>query len=639
MKAEALADASEPRLLSEGVLIDRVESPVGGPRLHVHRRPPMRTIVALCIAAALLPGGRVTRGAERASGGPSRPPLPPTRAALLEASLRTADARYDPDVGFLRAKGGGPGYHTRTSRDQTVHNVLDTAGYAQLLLMRGAADDVARASGILRRLVDLQVTDPSAKHYGLWGWFVEEPPERMAPADWNWADFVGARLAEILHGHAGRLDPALATRMRESLGHATRCIRNRNVGPGYTNICTMGAAVTMAAGEMLGEPDLLGYGRRRLADQRAELERNGGVPEYNSPPYGIIMIQELERILRLVKDPSARSDADWMRRRMWELNAGQFHPGTGQWSGAQSRTYGRTLHPNQALFLWLRAGVVPRGAESMAFTAGPDMLHVDEAPPCPAEFVGRFARLPADPHELTQLWMQATQRRPPVSLHTWFSAAATLGTINEETTWVQHRVLTGFWPDGTGGVASLGLALLKDGREFASGIVRARQQGPRVLAVLGMAAGQGDWHVSLDRPADGSFTAGDLRLRIWLDAPDARFAARSAGGWVLSSGSHEVFIHPGEVFFDGRPGSWEAGRHEGGVHLDAVLHAGVPLRFSPAMLGETAAGFGLELLPAGRDPVPAGVSSARTGDHRGWSWSPVAGEILAPVGLRTGATR
>ena len=57
------------------------------------------------------------------------------------------------------------------------------------------------------------------------------------------------------------------------------------------------------------------------------------------------------------------------------------------------------------------------------------------------------------------------------------------------------------------------------------------------------------------------------------------------------------------------------------------------------MLGETAAGFWLELLPAGRDPVPAGVSSARTGDHRGWSWSPVAGEILAPVSLRKGATR
>ncbi len=605
---------------------------------------PMRIITALLVAVALPLGGhalwgRAIRGAERSSGAPSPPPEPPARAALLEASLRAAGARYDPDVGFLSAKGGGPGYHTRTSREQIVHHVLDTAGYAQLLLMRGAPEDAARASGILNRLIDLQVTDPSSKHYGLWGWFVEEPPEQMAPADWNWADFVGVRLVEILKGHSGQLDPALVARTRQSLAHAARCVKNRDVGPGYTNICTMGAGVTMAAGEILGEPDLLEYGRRRLADQRAELDRNGGVAEYNSPPYGIVMIRELERILRLVKDPAARGDAEWMRRRMWELTAGQFHPRTGQWSGAQSRTYSRTLSPNQALFLWLRAGVAPPGAESMEFNAGPDLLHEAENLKCPPEFALRFARLPADPHETTQIWMQGTSRRPPVTLHTWFSDAATLGTINEETTWVQRRVLTGFWPDGNGGVASLGLAFLKDGREFASGVVRARQRGPRVLAVLGMAAGQGDWHVSLDRPADGCFTAGDLRMRISLDAPDARCAAHPEGGWVFSSGGHEVVIRSGEVFFDGCPGSWEAGRHEGGVHLDAILHAGDPLQFSPATLGETAAGFGLEVIPAGREAVRAAVTSARTGDRRHWNWSAVGEEILAPVSLKPGHTR
>jgi hypothetical protein len=611
-------------------------------------------ILVLCAAAALVFAwfhlkdtvNRPSPSPSLAGDRPEASPFPtmtpaantitrPTKEELLEETLRSAANRYSSEIGFLRAKGGGPGYHTRTTKDQTVHHVLDTANYAQLLLMRGLPEDVARASDILARLVDLQVTDPASKHYGLWGWFVEEPPDQMAPADWNWADFVGARLAEILKAYAGELDPGLVARLKESLGHAARCIEKRNVGPSYTNICTMGAGVTMAAGEILGDPELVEYGRRRLAAQREELERNGGVPEYNSPDYGIVMMQELERILRLVEDPAARADAEWMRQRMWRLTAGQFHPGTGQWAGAQSRSYSGTLRGTQALYLWQRAGVVPPNAAATKFTPWADLLHDEPALACPPDAAERFARLPSSPLEAEQNWMEARPGTPPVVLHTWFSDDATLGTINEETTWVQHRVLTGFWAAADGGIASARLNLLKDGKEFASGLVRMQQDGPRVLAVAGLASGQGDWHVSLDRPKDGHFTASDLRLRVLLDAPDAKLTPRSDGGWILSAGNHELVIHPGEILFDGRPGRWEAGEHKGGVHVDAILYEGAPLRFAPAGLAETGLALGLELLPVGQRATSSPLTSTLDGALRRWQWAAVKGDLAAPAPTET----
>lgn len=562
--------------------------------------------------------------------------LPPL-AELLEQSLASHDKRFDPEVGFLSGKGGGPGYHTKTTKDQTVHGTQGSANYAQLLLMRGKPEDVSRASDILSRLVDLQVTDPQSKFYGLWGWFVEEPPEKMAPADWNWADFIGARFADIIKNHSAQLAPELVERMKASLRHASRCIVKRNVGPGYTNICAMGAAVTLAAGEILDDSGLLEYGRKRLASQRAALEQDGGVPEYNSPDYGIILLMELERVLRLVNDPAARDHAEWMRRRMWELTSQQFHPGTGQWAGAQSRAYGGKLRGNLSLFLWLRTGVCPRGTVTSGFSPGSDHLQQSAELACPPEFSTRFARLPADPHETEQVWIKAAGEKPGVILHTWFNDKATLGSVNEETTWVQHRTVTGFWSVGASEIASLKLALLKDGKEFASGLIRSSQMGSKLLAVLGMAQGQGDWHCSIDRPKDGLFTAKDLRLRCSLDASSATVAPLPKGGWSLSVGDYQVALHPGELLFDGQAGRWEEGQHDGGVHVDAVLYTGQPKQFSPEGLKETMAGLGLELLNVQDNPSNAPVQSELSGNLRRWRWAPVEKQISAPV--RLGAPR
>ena len=556
-------------------------------------------------------------------------PTPPSAASLLEKTLRDRDARFDPAAGLISGRAGGPGYHTRLTKDQVVHGTKDNADYVLLLLTRGQPEDLERARSVLDRLLALQVTDPAATHYGLWGWFAEEPPAAMAPADWNWADFIGVRLIDILALHEARLAPGQPERVRAALRHATASIVKRNIGPDYTNICTMGAAVCLGAGRLLLDADLVAYGRRRIAAQRAACEANGGVPEYNSPGYTTILLQELERILRHSDDPEARQHAEWLRQRMWHLIADQFHPGTGQWAGAQGRVYHDVLRPAQALFLWQRTGIPPRGATRMVFMASLDDL-VDPAPfRCPPDLAARFAALPNDPHEVQQTWMTATATEPAVILTSWFSAGATLGSVNWSTTWAQHRPITGYWRAAEG-VASVRMHLLKDGKDFASGALRTVQQGPRLLTVFGLAADQGDWHCHLDRPADGTFTIKDLRLRLDLDAKDARIAAIATSGWVLAAGDHRLVAHLGEARFDGQPVAWEAGEHEGGVHLEAVLYQGAPRRLAPRAVAETTAALGLELVPVGQQPVGGTVTGQQEGDQRRWRWDGLPLELTAP---------
>jgi hypothetical protein len=397
----------------------------------------------------------------------------------------------------------------------------------------------------------------------------------------------------------------------------------------------MGAAVTLAAGELLPDPALLTYGRRRLIAQREAMAANGGVPEYNSPHYGTVLILELERVLRLVSDPEARSAADGMRRRVWELTASQFHPGTGQWAGAQARVYRDRLGPDAALLIWQRTGIGFRGVGTHRFAPGPDLLHHRPDLACPPEICTRFAALPASPCEQEQIWMPAAPDKPAVILRTWFSDVATIGTVNTATTWVQHRPLTAYWRDAEDTVASAKVVLLKDGREFASGRVRLGQSGPRVLLVLGLASGQGDWHVTLDRPADGCFDCEDLRLRVLLSSPLARFAPSGPRPFfTLAAGPVRLVLHPGLVLFDGRPGTWATGRDSASVYLDAVLYQGPRVTFAPERIGETCAGLGAELLDASTPAADEPPVSTVRHDRRRWTWSPVEGEIEAPVSLR-----
>lgn len=136
--------------------------------------------------------------------------------------------------------------------------------YAQELLESEDRAQWATAHGIISEVLALQDTVPTSATYGIWSWFAEEPLSAMAPPDWNWADFIGAPLVELLILKPERLPAELTASMRVDVGHAAWSIFRRNVGPGYTNIALMGAAVALAVGELLGEQRLVDYAVARM---------------------------------------------------------------------------------------------------------------------------------------------------------------------------------------------------------------------------------------------------------------------------------------------------------------------------------------------------------------------------------------
>jgi hypothetical protein len=536
---------------------------------------------------------------------------------------------YSEEHSMLGLSWKGPDYHTRVTQGAWVHPTRESLDYALRLLRSGRKE---QAATIVSKVLSLQDTDPTSKTYGIWPWLLEEPLAEMDPPDWNWADFCGARLAQLLGEHAGDLPGGLIQDARTGLGHAAASIFRRNVGPAYTNIAVMGAGVTLAAGELLSEPRLANYGRRRLRSIVEHTEHHGGFNEYNSPTYTIVTLAECERMLQLVRDPSARADAESLRRAAWQTIAEHYHPGTNQWAGPHGRTYSDRLDVGIAGYLSERTGVevLPHPAAVLR-----DRFEGNAPLPCPAGLVGRFRSPGRGETELQSTFIRRDGEVGPTMGTTWMSGDACLGSVNRDNLWDQRRVLLGYWRTEEDPAVVLRLRFLHDGRDFSSACARNAHSGPRILTTVGLLTGMGDIHHQLDVPASGTFDAEDFRVRYELIGEGVAGRDLGTGRFELSAGSHRVVIHTSPGRFGPQKLAWEMECGEGRVCLDGVCYRGPRQRFDLAGLGNVVVVAGLELLRDGQPPSASELMVRETDGTLESTW-PVAGglEILAPTRAR-----
>ncbi|MCX5674727.1 MAG: hypothetical protein NTX87_06940 [Planctomycetota bacterium] len=509
--------------------------------------------------------------------------------------LASCEQRYSAEAQLLGGPFHGPGYHSRVQDGTYVHDILNSLNYAVALLMSGDAAHVSRAADVLRKALSLQDADPTSPTYGLWPWLLEEPLAGMALPDPNWADFCGARLAQILKDHAGKLPADLADPVRAGLGHAAWSIFRRNVDPAYTNVAIAGAGVTLAAGELLGAPRLLDYGRRRLRNLVRHTKFHGGFNEYNSPTYTLVALHECERMLSLLGDAQARSDADWLRCVAWLTIAEHYHPGTCQWAGPHSRAYGLRLAPGAAEYLANQTGTEialhpPGGGERRS--APPQYPALE----CPTPLKARFRKLPKDELEVRRRFIRRDSDATSTWGTTWFAGDACLGSASRDNLWTQRHVLIGYWRAPEDPAVVLRLRFLHDGRDFASAFVRSVQAGPRVLSVFNLATDLGDFHHYLDRPADGVFTAEDFRVRYELSGAGVMAQALGAGRFVLAAGGRRAVVHTMPGRFGPYEVRWTFGKEGDCAFVDGVCYHESRLPFDLARLGKIILAAGVELL-------------------------------------------
>lgn len=532
------------------------------------------------------------------------------RKWLLDV-LPREDPRYDPIAQMLVSSAdGGPGYHT-TVTSGSVHGTRASLTYAVALLDSGEAWRAQRAREILKAVLALQDTDPESKTYGLWPWYLEEPLAKMAPPDFNWADFCGTQLLMAWIGHRNRLGQELAASVREAILHAARSIQRRDVSPSYTNIAIMGTFVTLAAAQEFKVADLRTYARERLRKLYAHLTQQGSLAEYNSPTYTLIAIQELSRMLRHIKDGRDTALLAPLHEMAWKHVVTHFHPPTGQWAGPHSRCYETDLRHRPAALAFLQAA---SGGRANFHLGEPLPLNL-EAAQVPLDCPHRLARLLVQlerPRQVTETFIKADPSkdgaRQPVVGTTWLHPKLTIGSVSRGDFWTQRRPLLAYW--GTPEQCTfLRVRFLKDGTDFSSALIFSAQLESSVLSLVTLSTDHGDKHPSLDPLRNGSITARDLRLRFEFGGELRDLVAKTiddGGRQVVQFMDRDVrfLLRPLGGKFGDTPVQWDLPGLKAISHLDAVFYAGSEKTFALASLREAFTGFALQEWPYDRKKMP-----------------------------------
>lgn len=559
----------------------------------------------------------------------------------LSRYLRAADQRYDPKACLLSSRATAT-YHSRL-RGAKVHETRGSGAYALALLDSGSPAALQQAQEIWLELTGLQDVDPDSRTYGIWSYYREEPLDRMAPPDWNWADFLGELLYQTLARHEHRLSHAPREAVRTALRHAAASIQRRDVKPGYTNICALGTFVSLCAAEYFRDAALQAYATERLRRFHADTFARGSFAEFNSPCYTIVTINALTQLRHHVAEPEAQRLSAELLRRAWQHVADHWHAPTQQWAGPHSRTYVTNLRDNkhaQAVLQKATGGsleffdeVTMPGDATVAMTpyeAYADGLNEALARPLPRTHLETFA--------------DGGEQTAAVVGTTWLGERATLGTVNRLDLWNQRRALLGYWGAPESG-SYLQLRCLHDGRDFASAQCFTAQSEGLALALVNFGSDGGDWHPSLDRIADGRFDSTDLRVRLELAGVETDLLA----GQALEPGQPLTLQLEGSTLtvnllggkFGGAAARVEVSALEHGLGLDLVLQQATPA----ATVNWASVGAAWAALAVAFDaPCDAQVSEQNQrvtvrGQHDGGILEVAAAATVRPCGAQQRAYR
>lgn len=487
----------------------------------ITRRTALGAILAGAVAESALPS--VLRSGWQASTLPTEGPALAHEPwdlgwdrAIIEGNLKRLDQSYDPQERMIRSY-IGPEYNYQSQlRNTTVHPIRDTFQYALALLEDGDDGRAERAYEILERTLRLQDSNPASKWYGLWSYYKEEPLPKMGAVDFNWADFNGSLLLQILKRHGGRIPDLTKQKIDFGIRQACASIKRRDITPHYTNIVAMGSFVILAAAELLSDKDLLESGLERMRHWAEIVDESGSFTEYNSPTYTPVALDSLIGILTIVHNQQALQIAGRLERRAWQELATHWHAPTMQLAGPMSRAYSNDIGKP----LWLQKSLDNR----LVFQTKSEISENSGALStallpyrCPEDLRALFLELKSvrqhrEVFVPSSILIDTIPSVPfdgviaPVEGTTFLTPNFALGSCNRSDFWVQRRPLLGYWGGSERPPKWMQLRVLKDDYDFCSALFHSVQQEGMVLGAISFRTDGGDRHPLIDRIRDGSFT-------------------------------------------------------------------------------------------------------------------------------------
>ena len=535
----------------------------------------------------------------------------------LLAVLPKEDHRYDPFAKMLVTSAtGGPGYHS-TLKSGDVHATRASLNYAAALLDTGERWRIERANEIIRVVVGLQDKDTASPTCGLWSWYLEEPLAKMSPPDPSWAGFCAMPLLMSWMNHDGQLPSPLADQVRDAVVQATQFIQRRNVGPDQTSRAVLDTAVTLVAAQELKLPDLRAYAKERLQTLYTHVMQQGSFAEYNSPTYLTVVLQELSRMLWLVKDGRDKSMVTALHDLAWKHVATHFHPPARQWAGPHSRSYETDLRKRPETLAFIQAAC-GKSVELGCAEPLPLGLEVYRVPlQCPRKWARLFGALVA-PRLVSETFVQADAAmagsKKPVIGTTWLHPRFTLGTVNRGDLWQQRRPLLAYWgiPSGP---RFFRVRFLKDDADFSSALFFSTQHEGAVLAVVTLCTDHGDTHPTLDPIKDESTKAASLRLRFEFGGELADCTVRTLDGnskvIVIQDRDVRFILRPVASAFGKSTFRWEFPELKLANRIDAVAYQGDVKEHKLTAVGDAFVAFTLEEWPYDQREIPgAGIETS-----------------------------
>lgn len=528
-------------------------------------------------------------------------------AREMAAVKKYADGlNFDPAQNMVLRKITEWQYHIDTV-GVTYHYIQDTHRYALALL--NLRDDalVKRASDAILAGIAQQDANPESRTFGVWPYYKEEPlATKRTPADFNMADFNAVVLLDIYMNHQDRLPAATVAKIKEALIRAARCIQKRNQGPDYTNIALMGTYVTYMVSHLFGVTDMQTYAFLRLKRFYDYTKEKGGFTEYNSSNYTITALNEITRMRQHIIEPRARKMVDELNDIVWGIIARHFYKPSGQWVGAQSRSYSTFLKQDAFYSLLYRAS----GGNVNFGKKDDDAYEILLRPQMPAHYYAMF-NAPKYPRTEYDVFEPA---EPKVTGEAYMTPSYALSTANRSCLWNQRRPFTAYW-----GAASspryLQVQFLHDGYDFSSAAIFSAQRKNAVLSGIDLFLYGGDKHLGLNPLKTGIFKAGDLRIRFRLGGtsaipslslpkdPSAEFS------FVLDGFTFSIRMFKASL--DGQAGYWQTGGDGKDSWIDYVIYAGAQKEFDLTRIHEAIWAFTFAMAkPGEKMHASAPVSSA-----------------------------
>lgn len=499
------------------------------------------------------------------------------------------------------------GYHS-SLENNIVHIVSHSIDYAAALLYSDRPENRDTAIKIVNKILSLQDTNKTSPTYGIWPYFLEEPLDKMKSPDWNWADFIGKVLIQLLIDHKTCFPNEMIKRIETAVYYASESIMIRNIGPDYTNINLMGAFVTVKAGELLNNDVFISYGKARLKKELEFVTANGGFSEYNSPTYSILAIEEIGRMLKYFSDSECLHMAHELNDIEWRCIANHYHSPTKQLSAPHSRCYANISDKNLVSFIHIGTEMKLNLIDNSELSVG--LLWNKIVIKCPDKYYKYFEPL-SEPRlfrekfykgidiisedEIRVLVEKGTHQ---LEATTYMNQYFSLGSFAKYDLWNQRRPLMAYW--GTPEECSyLKLRCMHDDQDYCSAMLSTSQMHNHVVGGVYFVKDHGDYHFILDPLKDGKINAKKLSLKFEIGGfiDDINIPTDITLGKAFDIKTDQVDIRINLMFcsFGNEDVKIVTGKDNSTCWVEIIIYQGEEKIFDFNQLSSTAFVFGLSI--------------------------------------------